>query len=268
MRSEWFAIIRSGILEHLTHGKLGFEELGIYTTIHLQANFSTGIWWGSAPKLLAAAPRGTSLRKVQRGLENLGEIQFIRSFQKHGARGNYPVLIDKYDVKVGALKGKRLNARYSSSWERPLYECCAESDAENAPIQEVISQEIRKFSPIVATSSIQSSLPNRSEDQNRAREFPGFLIFYEQYPQHRRGVEEEVLFEWAKIPFAEQHLGGIVIGLERWKSSAQWTEANGRFVPKASKFLAEKLWSVNPKGGLSRAEERTLNNLRAAGFAG
>jgi hypothetical protein len=131
MAGEWFAILRSGILDHLLAGKLGYGELGIYAAVHLQADFRTGIWIGSAPRILATAPRGTSLREVQRRLQTLTEIRFLRPFHTHGARGNFPWLIDKYEVKLGALKGKRLNAWQSVSWRSPFYECCAQDDADS-----------------------------------------------------------------------------------------------------------------------------------------
>ena len=134
-----YAIIRSGIVEHLLSSRLSLFDLGIYTVIHLQADFKTGIWRGSAPRILATAPAGTSLRAVQRGLENLAEIRFLRPFRDRGARGNYPCLVDKYDVRIGALKGLRLNAWKSESWRKPFYErdqCgVAEGVAERAPYQ-------------------------------------------------------------------------------------------------------------------------------------
>lgn len=144
-RGDSFAMIRSGILDHLLAGKLGLPELGIYTVIHLQANFSTGVWWGSAPRIRSAAPRGASLRDVQRSLERLVQIRFIRPFHVHGQRGNYPWLIHKYRVRLGALRGHQLNAWASTCWERPAYEVCAESYAEpvseTAPIQYSVVQE-------------------------------------------------------------------------------------------------------------------------------
>jgi hypothetical protein len=125
-----YAIIKSGALDYLLRGEISYLDFGVYAVIHLQADFSTGIWWGSAPRLVAAAPRGTTLREVQRCVQTLEQIRFLRPFHEHGARGNYPVLINKYDVKMGALKGKRLNAWKSESWRKPLYESCAEVDAD------------------------------------------------------------------------------------------------------------------------------------------
>lgn len=133
-----FMILRSGVLEHLIAGELGFAELGIYAVVHLQADFSTGIWRGSAPRLLAAGPRGMSLREVQRRLQTLTKIRFLRPFHRHGARGNFPWLIDKYEVKLGALKGSRLNAWKSVSWRSPIYESCADgvADSRDATVAE------------------------------------------------------------------------------------------------------------------------------------
>ena len=125
-----FVKIRTGIEEHLVRGRLGFFELGVYTTLHLQADYRTGIWIGSAPRLLATAPRGTDLRAVQRAIQRLVDVEFIRTFHIPGARGNYHCLIHKYEPVFGALKGTRLNALRSISWQRPVYEPVAEDDAE------------------------------------------------------------------------------------------------------------------------------------------
>jgi hypothetical protein len=146
--SAGYAIIRAGILEHLCRGDLGFPELGIYIAIHLQADFRSGVWWGSAPKLLAAAPRGTTLRDVQRWMETLRRIGFLRPFNVRGKKGNYAVLIDKYNVRTGALKGSRLNAWKSESWRSPCYESCADNDADDgtdaAPSSVSSNQEARE----------------------------------------------------------------------------------------------------------------------------
>ena len=146
-----YAIIRSGIIEHLISGRLSLFDLGVYAVIHLQADFRTGIWRGSAPRIQATSPAGTSLRAVQRGLETLNEIGFLRSFHQRGLRGNYPVLIDKYDVRTGALKGMRLNAWKSESWEKPKYELVAESVAERAPSSVSSKQESVKQQPAASS---------------------------------------------------------------------------------------------------------------------
>jgi hypothetical protein len=152
--SASYAIIRSGVLDHLIRGKIGYVDLGVYVTVHLQADFSTGICWTSAPRLLGSAPRGATLRDLQRSLQTLRESLFLRSFHVDGQRGNYALLIHKYDVKLGALRGKRLNAWKSSSWEHPIYEVCAESVAEAAPYQYPESKKKKKQNPAASPPDV------------------------------------------------------------------------------------------------------------------
>jgi hypothetical protein len=127
-----FIKIRRGLEEHLIAGSLSLFDVGVFLVILLQANFETGIWRGSAARLRAAAPRGATLRDVQRSLERLRKIGFIKVFHVRGQRGNYSCLINRYQPEFGALRGKRLNADASTSWKSPVYEACADADAEAA----------------------------------------------------------------------------------------------------------------------------------------
>jgi hypothetical protein len=146
---ERYIPIRPGILEHLLRGDISALEFGVYVMIHLQADFSTGIWRGSAPRILNSAPKGAKLRETQRAIEQLTDLGLLKHFHKHGQRGNFPFLINKFTVRSGALKGSRLNASKSDSWKCPVYESCADDgadddaddDAQDAPIQEVRSKK-------------------------------------------------------------------------------------------------------------------------------
>lgn len=125
-----FIQIRRGLEEHLVNGNIGAFEAGVYLVIHMQADYRTGVWTGSAPRLLATLPRGATLRKVQHALRRLTAIRFIRSFRTHGVRGNYRVLIDKFEPQSPALKGKRLSAWESESWKKPHYKPCTDADTD------------------------------------------------------------------------------------------------------------------------------------------
>jgi len=146
---ERYVPIRPGILEHLLRGDISAFEFGVYVIIHLQADYSSGIWCGSAPRILNSAPRGAKLREVQRAIEHLCDLGLLRHFHQHGQRGNFPFLINKYTVRSGALTGMRLNALKSESCAAPVYESCADDDADDdahvraqdAPIQEVRSKK-------------------------------------------------------------------------------------------------------------------------------
>lgn len=126
MNAGGYIPLRRGLLDHLEQGRLTTYDAGIYARILLEANRKTGVWWGSAAKLLALAPADSDLRKVQRSLEHLEEIGFIRRFHMQGKRGNYPTFVNKFLCTDGALKGMRLNAAKSNDWRRPSYEPCAD----------------------------------------------------------------------------------------------------------------------------------------------
>jgi len=127
-----FVKIRRGILDHLLCGIISIFEFGIYVILHLQADYRTGVWTGSAPRLRAAGPRGARMRDLQRALQRLGQIGFIRIFRIPGKRGNYHVLIHKFESTDTALIGRRLNAFKSSSWEELVFEACIDDDTDGA----------------------------------------------------------------------------------------------------------------------------------------
>jgi hypothetical protein len=248
-----YAIIRGGVLDHVLAGKLGFFELGIYVTIHLQCDFRTGVWLGSAPRLVAAAPRGTSLRDVQRGLQTLVRAGFLRSFHTHGARGNFHVAIDKYDVRLGALKGKRLIAAKSEDWKNLCYESCADGVAEDDA--EPVAEGVAQAAPSSVVSSQESELKKAAQTGNRPSPsaFSGFRLSVSE----RQDVVLKSGFPW-------------VDRQAEYRRIDSWLESNPDRQPRNSRrFLHNwfaKIPSPSNGKGVSRAEERTRNNLRAAGF--
>lgn len=154
---EHYVPIRPGILEHLLRGDISAFEFGVYVIIHLQADYASGIWRGSAPRILNSAPRGAKLRDVQRAIEHLTNLGLLKHFHRHGQRGNFAFLINKFTVRSGALTGMRLNAAKSDSWKHPVYERCADGDADDdaqdAPIQEVRSKKKEKNKTPAAKSA-------------------------------------------------------------------------------------------------------------------
>jgi hypothetical protein len=121
-----FIPIFTGLFDYLNRGDISYQQLGLYLTIHSQADFSTGLWWGSAPRLLNCGPRGSKLREIQRDLDRLVQIGLLKHFHRQGSRGNFSVIINKFICRTGALTGMRLNAAKSTSSEKLVYEPCAE----------------------------------------------------------------------------------------------------------------------------------------------
>jgi hypothetical protein len=225
---ERYVPIRPGIMEHLLRGDISTLEFGVYVIVHLQADFSTGIWRGSAPRILNSAPRGADLRKIQRAIEHLTSLGLLKPFTVQGKRGNYPILINKFTVRSGALTGMRLNACKSDSWQRPVYEACAEddaqSDAQDAPIQEVRSKEVRK-----------EQHPTAGDDLDAETRGAAFDVFWEQWP--RKQQKADALRAWMKIPISEY--AEIAASLEKWRKSDQWTRG---VIPHPATWLNQKRW--------------------------
>jgi len=231
MSKERYVPIRPGIMEHLLRGDISALEFGVYVIIHLQADFSTGIWQGSAPRILNSAPRGADLRKIQRAIEHLTALGLLKPFTVQGKRGNYPVLINKFTVRSGALTGMRLNATNSESWKRPAYEPCAESDAQSdaqdAPSQEVRSKESKK-NPKPVSASPADTLD--AETRGAA-----FDLFWESWP--KKQSKADAFRAWMKIPIGEY--AAITAGLEKWCKSDQWARG---IVPLPATWLNQRRW--------------------------
>jgi len=238
-----FARMRD-IQDHQLAGRLSLFDCGVYWTIHAQADYERGLWIGSAERIRATAPRGCSLRDVQRSLLHLTSLGWIKPFRVRGQRGNYPVLIARYEPLSGAHKGMRLNIDKTTDWRNPVWESCAEdgtekraetvaedvaegdvetvaeSDAEDAPIHRVLNNGNGK----------QKSSPRVSQD--------GFDWFWTIYP--RKADKKRAHLAWGKIPAG--FIPAILAGVEKAKCSEQWQKNGGRFVPLPSTYLNGRRW--------------------------
>jgi hypothetical protein len=96
----------------------------VLSTIYRQVDFETGLWKGSADKIVAAWQGSFEKRTVQRTLEDLHDLGYIKSFRVHGRHGNYPVAIEGYQVRFGPHSGHALNAKNTTNPAHPVYELC------------------------------------------------------------------------------------------------------------------------------------------------
>jgi len=122
MPSGGFIAVRRGLLEHLRRGKLTELEALTFIIILGLANPHSGIWWGSAKSLWGEYPFYGNERRARRALEGLASKWYIKRLSTPGKHSNYPILIDKYEVKVGEKVGLRLNARKSRNERSLCYE--------------------------------------------------------------------------------------------------------------------------------------------------
>jgi hypothetical protein len=152
----------------LIHGyaetaKLSAYQLGLYVTIHAQADFSTGIWMGSAARLLATVPRDNSLQACQRALRHMCDLGLLKDFRATGVRGNTAYLINKFKIRSGERSGQTLNADISTLgnivYERETRESIATlGDTVDEGSREPSGQELN------ATESESSEQPHHDGD--------------------------------------------------------------------------------------------------------
>jgi hypothetical protein len=152
---------RRGAVEHLRDGRFTLLEYGTHDLILALADKATGIWWGSAKALAAICGAGdVTDRQARHLLESLERKGYLARFPKRRGHGNYPVLVNKFEVTFGAYKGMRLNAEKTMDWRRPAYEFCLEQGAEHgleqgavrAPFREGEETQIKRKNPAAKTA--------------------------------------------------------------------------------------------------------------------
>lgn len=97
-----------------------------------------------------------------------------------------------------------------------------------------------------------------------------FTLFWEAYPV---SIGRENAWEaWKGLNPSASTVTQIMDSLEKWKTSEQWLEDGGRFIPRAAKFLTEKHWmnppapskQPIPKGASGELGEAELEAIRRA----
>ncbi len=122
--------LRRGIQDHLRAGKVSLLQLGVYTHLLLCADFKTGMQSNSAIHIHYSTGQQDPIRNIQRALEHLEKEGYIKRFIIKGKKGDYPILIHRYEVTDGALKGQRLDALSTTSPSELVYFSRVDGDAD------------------------------------------------------------------------------------------------------------------------------------------
>lgn len=77
---------------------------------------------------------------------------------------------------------------------------------------------------------------------------PEFEQFWKSYPPSRRLGKPDALHEWKALRLSPDEVSQIMRSLEAWKSSRQWQEEGGRYIPWPQKFLKKLRWQEIPDG--------------------
>lgn len=163
---EGFLAIRSGIFDHLNQSRFTANDWMVYTILLRQSDWQSGRWNGNAFRIRAAVGNALTIRQIQHSMRRLVEKGYTKTFHKQGAKGNYFVLIHKYRVCVGNLKGRVLNALRSDSYARPVYE----DECERQVISTVggCERDVTWMSPSPDVDVYQELKNTRSQDEQES----------------------------------------------------------------------------------------------------
>jgi hypothetical protein len=118
---EQFAAVPFYVLALLQAGKITFLGLTIYAILLRQMNWQTGMWHGSASKIVWGIGDQVGDRTVQMKFTELQAAGLVKSFYKPGSRLDYFIAIDKFHIRVGGCKGSTLDAFATQNPREPVY---------------------------------------------------------------------------------------------------------------------------------------------------
>ena len=174
--------LRRGLLDHLREGVITVTEYAVFTILLADADPKSGICKTSAG--LLSALYGMAPRTSRDALEKLASKGYIKRFPRQGKHGSYPILVNKFICSDGAMKGKRLNALGSLTWEFPIYEECYER------VNDDVNEDVNERAAIVPQMEnrekrIEKKKPSRAKQASAVdSRFSEFREDFESYFRH------------------------------------------------------------------------------------
>jgi len=161
---ESFVKSRRGILQHLKEHRLNTSQFAVFQLLVLLADKATGVVWIDAPLIISQYFHDMPLKTAQASLAALKRKGYIKSFQQQGSRSTYPVLVNKYEITVGELKGGLTNAEQTVDWRRPVISGRTETGSETG--SEVGSEHRTPYSRPQNHKTSQTSRPRKNSHKH------------------------------------------------------------------------------------------------------
>ncbi len=127
-----------------------------------------------------------------------------------------------------------------------------EQDTDKIPIRQEQDNdnEGEKEKEIEIEIEYECTPPTPSGGENK--DSAGFDAFWNEYPKHAGREEAEA--EWKKLSPGQELASKICQAVRKWTASDQWREQQGRFIPRAERFLRDRLWLDAPDRHSGRRE--------------
>jgi len=143
---------RRGAGDHLATGKISLFDNGVHDFLCMNAQsridptskVPPGVWLGSARKIWLLTRRQGTERAIQRSLQKLERIGWIKRFRRPEQSGDYPILIAKFVVTGRAPERFLVNAMETADWKRPKLDLCTAPGTGLSPfLQELVRRDIK-----------------------------------------------------------------------------------------------------------------------------
>ena len=122
MNSDGYTQVRNGIMEHLYTGKITPLDFALYFVILNQCDFATGVWFGSARRLVDAVHGTISEHKARGFLRKFVKMKWLKPFKNQSAhKATVTYLVDKFEATMGRNQGDRVNASVTTDWKSPIF---------------------------------------------------------------------------------------------------------------------------------------------------
>jgi hypothetical protein len=161
---------------------------------------------------------GHSVKTVAAGLDELASVGLIVRYQIDGeVYLNYPDFFDKQPKLNPDREG-------------------------NSDIPNITPESILSNSVITQNERIQQKTQykiNIREDKIKITSNAGFDDFWKAYPKKQNKKEAQSAWNKAKLPSLEI----IISAIEKQKTSDQWLEQNGKFIPHPSTWINRERWN-------------------------
>jgi hypothetical protein len=273
---------RRGILEHLQTGTITLFDAGVHDFLCLNAQsrvgigstMPPGIWIGSATKIWLLTSRSAPMWLIKRSLSKLARIGWIKRFHSQGQRGDYPILIARFYVTDDKKNDFVVDAERTSNWQHPVLEPIERfvpdrhlKRISSVPEVHCLLQDLEKARKLDKKPSAPAQAPSQ-EAVSLATLLKERILGNNSMARITSAQE----INWAReVDFMmrrEQRTEAQIRDIIEWSQRDSFWRTNilsmGKVREKFDQLTAKK--NANGKGGLGHAEQRTINNLRAAGF--
>src|ERR1700735_1708811 len=150
----WYAR-RRVVLDHLEARTITLIDSGIHDYLCLIADYKTGEGRPSAEKIHVLAGAGISLRAIQRSLNKMEKLGWLKRFMTPGKKGNYYIVICRYFVRDASGTWQSVNLERTTDWRAVQFDPVTDPsflsdgsvtrrDTEVSPVQEGRTPEPKK----------------------------------------------------------------------------------------------------------------------------